>query len=96
MANPNPYKARQARKRRKARAGSLKDLQEVMWEGIEILQFHMREPEERGEVIELEKLCRLMTTLTQAGHAYAKVVEVGEIEERLAALEAAQGVGRAA
>ena len=97
MANPNPYKARQARKRRKkANVGTLKDVQGVLWEAIQMLELHILEPAERGEKIDVRDLCRLTHALSQAATTYAKITEVGEFEERLAALEAAQGTGRAA
>ena len=88
MPNPNPSKARQARKRR-AKPGTVKQLQAVLWRAITHLEAHLdaateRERPDTGEVV------RLTHALSQAAGPYLKALEVAELEVRVSELERAQ------
>jgi hypothetical protein len=83
VANPNPYAARLAR-RRAQKPGNLHDLTRVMWTAVrdaEHLMYTAEDPEFR---------LRCVHALCQAAGAYARLLEVGEFEARLQALEEAQ------
>lgn len=89
MANPNPYKARIARRRKTRRAsagGSIEDARKAMWAAVEALEDRLATTAEReGDASELT---RLTHALSQAVQTFLKAHEVGEMEERMAALEA--------
>ena len=80
MPNPDPYRARLMRKRRR-KTGDLHALQRKLW----------------GAICEADDLIVLAVTdevrlkaihaLVQAGMVYAKILEIGEHEARLAAIE---------
>jgi uncharacterized small protein (DUF1192 family) len=87
MANPNPYKARQARKRRKT-PGTVKQLTAVLWEAITKLEDYMHATTDADEKRRnTAELTRLTHALSQAAGQYLKALEVGEFEKRLEALE---------
>lgn len=90
MANPNPFKARQGRKRRQQEAaGSLADLQAALWRAIERLDASLTTgPGGRARGVD-DKALRRMHALCQLGGVYMKALEVGELEARIAALEKA-------
>ena len=81
MANHNPYAARQA-KRRAHKPGNLTDVCKVLWTAIreaERLLYQSEDP---------EVTLRCVHALSQACGQYLRVLEVGEFESRLAAIEA--------
>jgi hypothetical protein len=84
MPNYNPYQARQARKR-KRKPGTLQDLITVLWNALldaqQVLDECAGDPEQTLKAVHCVSQC--------AGQ-YAKLLEVGEFEARIAALEAAQ------
>jgi hypothetical protein len=83
MANPNPHAARLA-KRRAHKPGSLEDLLKVLWTALsdaERLMYAADDPEVR---------LRCIHAISQVSGQYAKLLEIGELEARIAALEAAQ------
>ena len=86
MANPNPTKARQAKaKKRRARAqtaGTVADLQLKLWRAMSAADDVL---DDRAADAALK--LRALHALTQASSAYLKVLEVGELEARMAALE---------
>lgn len=87
MANPNPYQARQGRARkRQDAAGSVEDLQAALWRAIDRLNESLKS--KKGADVD-DAALRRMHALCQLGGVYLKVVEVGELEARIAALEAA-------
>ncbi len=88
MPNPNPHKARQARKRR-PKPGTVKQLTAVLWRAITHLETHLEATAEADEV-DTSELCKITHALTQAGGTYLKALEVGEFEARLEAVERAQ------
>lgn len=83
MANPNadPTKARQARRRkRRGQPGTLEDARALLWRALE----------RAGDLLEEEDpllSLKAIHAVSQGAAAYARIVEVGEIEARLAALE---------
>lgn len=89
MANPNPYKARLERRRkaRKARTGgSVEDARKAMWAAVEALEDRVASTaEQEGDASELT---RLTHALSQAVQTFLKTYEVGELEQRMAAIEA--------
>lgn len=88
MANPNPYKARLAKRRkdRKRRnPGKLADARTMLWDSLEALADRLAllmeaSGENPADVGELYKIVQAQAT---AINSYAKLVEVGEVEERL-------------
>jgi hypothetical protein len=80
MPNPDPYRARLTRKRRR-KTGDLQALQRKLWCAI-------CEADDLIILAEADELrLKAIHALVQAGMAYAKVLEIGEHEARLAALE---------
>lgn len=88
MPNPNPHKARQARRRR-PKPGTVKQLTAVLWKAITRLEDHLNDTAE-GEEVDAAELCKLTHALSQSASTYLKAIEVGEIEARVEALEALQ------
>jgi hypothetical protein len=78
--NPDPFQARLERKRRR-KVGDLKALQRKLWGAIC----------EADDLVvaagSAELRLKAIHALVQAGMAYAKVLEIGELEARLQALE---------
>lgn len=76
-----PHLARMARRARKA--GSIADVRRKMWQAIicaEAVLFN--------DGSDAATLLRAVHAITQASTAYARIIETGELEARLAALEA--------
>lgn len=90
MANPNPVAARRAKRAARqsaaSAAGTVGDLQVKLWRALsaadEILADRASDPALR---------LRALHALTQASGAYLKVLETGELEARLRAVEAQHG-----
>ncbi|KEF34101.1 hypothetical protein RDMS_09030 [Deinococcus sp. RL] len=84
MANfdADPLKARIAQ-RRKRKAGSLKDVTGMLWEALETARELLREDDVQVKL-------KAIHALSQTASSYSRVYEVGELEARLEALEAAQ------
>ena len=94
MANPNadPTKARQAKKRkRRGTPGSIEDARALLWKALqragqlldaEIVEDGVSRPDNHTAL-------RAIHAISQGAAAYARIVEVGELEARLAALEGA-------
>jgi len=89
--NPNPTQARQAKRRkRRGKPGSIEDARALLWRALE----------RAGELLEAETVkedgsmapdnhtaLRAIHAISQGAAAYARIVEVGELEARIAALE---------
>jgi hypothetical protein len=89
MPNPNPTKARQAKKK-KLKPGDIKDITGVLWSAIVRLEHHLTEVTEKDhEAIDTNELCKLTHALSQSASTYIKALEVGEYEARLSELEKA-------
>lgn len=92
--NANPTKARMAKKaRRRGQPGTVAEAQVLLWRALE-------RAGELLEVIDPETgapdnalALKAIHAISQGASAYAKIVEVGELEARLEALEAAQASG---
>jgi hypothetical protein len=80
MANPSPTQARLAKKSAR-KPGDLRAIQRKLWGAV----LHAEEVMERA--VEDEVRLRAIHALSQACGQYAKLLEVGELEARLAALE---------
>jgi len=85
--NKNPIEARKAR-RKKTKKGTLEDVSRKVYAALERCEMLL---EDMDPTIQLKAAHGVF----QGASAYAKVLEVGELEARLQALEAAQGVARA-
>jgi hypothetical protein len=92
VPNPNPYKARIAKRALRAKAtrkaGSVTDVQEKLWDGVEAASRILAD-------LDLDPQVRLRAihALTQASGAYVKVLEASEFEARLKAVEEHLGEG---
>ena len=88
MANsaPDALKARLGKKRR-AKKGTLEDVGRKVYAALERCEMLL---EDMDPTIQLKAAHGVF----QGASAYAKVLEVGELEARLQALEAAQSVDR--
>ena len=103
MSNPNPYQGRLGRARAR-KPGNLVDAQRVLWRAIRVAEQLMdeadrrehREPataQEPDEVraqrrAEREIQIKCIHAITQATASYARLLEIGEQEQRLTAVEA--------
>jgi len=85
--NKNPVAARTAR-RKKAKKGTLEDVGRKVYAALERCEMLL-------EDIDPSIQLKAAHGVFQGASAYAKVLEVGELEARLQALEQAQGVGTA-
>jgi uncharacterized small protein (DUF1192 family) len=67
------------------KAGDLEDLRRIQWRAVKMAERVAYDPRAtRDEVL------KASTRITQATTAYLKVLQVGELEERVKALEQAQ------
>ena len=86
--NPNPTAARQAKKaKRRGKPGTLADAQAVLWRALQ----------KAGELLDTEDphlSLKAVHAVSQCAGSYAKVLEVGELEARLQALEAELEAGK--
>jgi uncharacterized small protein (DUF1192 family) len=82
MATYNPVQARLARKRK--RQGTLQDVLEALWQAVTAAEDVLASC--GGEA---EQTMKAVHCLSQAAGQYAKLLEVGELESRLALVEAA-------
>ena len=80
MPNPSPYQARVAKKRR-GKPGNLLAVTQVLWKGIVAAEVML----DAGP--EPDMTLRIVHALSQACGQYARLLEVGELEERLRRLE---------
>lgn len=84
MANPNPVEARQAKRaRRRGKPGTLEDARALLWRALT----------RAGELLEAEDpahALKAVHAVSQGAAAYARIVEIGELEARIKALEDAQ------
>jgi hypothetical protein len=80
MPNPDPYKARLA-KRRKRAPGDLQELLRALWNAIADVETVMEGAES------VEDVCKCAHALAGCGNTYAKLLQIGEYEARLARLE---------
>lgn len=81
MPNPNPYKARQAKKCARA-AGGIGDVRSRLWDALEAACGVIDDPEADAAL-----RLRAVHAVTQATASYAKILEATEFEARLQALE---------
>jgi hypothetical protein len=84
VANPNPFHARMAKKRAR-KPGDLRALQRMLWRAL--LEAERVFLESDNDELSL----KAVHALSQASGQYAKLLEIGELEARVVALEAAQG-----
>jgi hypothetical protein len=85
VANPNPHAARLARKRRH-KPGNLAELLRILWQAL--LEAEAVLAVASGNDADLT--LKAVHAIVQASSGYAKLLEVGEFEGRLKALEDAR------
>ena len=82
MSNPDPYEARKAkRQKRREQPGNLEDARTLLWKALQ----------RAAELLSTEDpqlSLKAVHAVSQCAGSYAKILEVGEFEARLAALEA--------
>ena len=83
MANTKQYKARLA-KRRAHKPGNLQDILKILWTAIADVEHVLYTA---GDDADLRLRC--LHALSQSCGQYSKLLEIGELEARLAALEQA-------
>jgi hypothetical protein len=81
--NRSPFKARLAKKRPR-QPGDLRQLQRVLWRAL------LEAEEILANADEPELTLRAVHAISQASGQYVKLLETGEFEARLAAIEDAQ------
>jgi hypothetical protein len=79
--NASPYKARLG-KRLRGKPGDLADLQKILWYSLKLAQGVLDQATEDDQIL------RAVHCVSQCAGQYAKLLEVGEFEARLAAIEA--------
>jgi hypothetical protein len=77
--NPNPTKARQAKKA-KAKPPSVKEAGLIVWQALEAAQAILEVPDPTLKL----KACHC---IFQGAQAFAKLLEIGELEARISQLE---------
>jgi hypothetical protein len=82
MANPNPHAARMAKKRAR-KPGNLPQLLRMLWHALLEAQAVL----DTATADEAELKLRAVHALSQASRQYAKLLEIGELEAQLSALE---------
>ena len=81
MSNPNPVEARQGKRRkRRTQPGTLEDARVLLWKALQRAGDIL---EDTDPVLSLKAI----HAVSQGAAAYARILEVGELEARLAALE---------
>jgi hypothetical protein len=83
MANVSPHKARLGRKLR-GKPGDLPQLQLILWHALKRAQGILDASTEDDATL------RVVHAISQVAGQYAKLLEIGELEARIAALEAGQ------
>lgn len=82
MPNPNPHKARRAKKDKRLGVGTINDVKGKVWKAI----LAAEEVLDNNSAEDALKL-RAVHAITQAAASYTKIVETGELEARLEELE---------
>ncbi len=78
-----PHKARQAKRRRRIRKiGSLTDARRKLWQAITSAEEVLLDDQSDALTV-----LKAVHAITSASTAYARLVEIGELEARLAAVE---------
>jgi hypothetical protein len=81
----NSHSARVAKRAQHRAVGSLPQLLAIMWHALGEAQDVL----DHATAEQAELRLKAVHAIIQAGSAYAKLLEIGELEARLAALEAA-------
>lgn len=99
MSNPNanPTKARQAKRARRRTPGTLEEARSLLWRALErageMLEAQKVDPDTGEEIPDDALALKAVHAISQGASAYARIVEVGELEARIAALEVLTGSG---
>jgi hypothetical protein len=88
MPNPNPFQARLV-KRRRGRPGNLAQVLRIVWAALLEADGVLQRAEGDPEVI-----LKAVHAISQCAGQYAKLIEIGEWESRLTAVETAIQEGR--
>jgi hypothetical protein len=81
--NPSPHQARLGKKRTR-KPGNLAALQRLLWRALLTAEGIL------DAAAEPDMQLRAIHAISQASGQYSKLLEIGELESRIAALEAAQ------
>ena len=79
--NRSPHKARLG-KRLRGKSGNLTDVQRMLWYSLKLAQGVL------DTAVEEDQILRAVHCVSQCAGQYAKLLEIGEFEARLAAIEA--------
>jgi hypothetical protein len=79
--NASPHKARLG-KRLRHKPGNLADVQKILWYSLKLAQGVLDNATEEDQIL------RGVHAVSQCAGQYAKLLEIGEFEARLAAIEA--------
>ncbi len=92
MANPSPYKAREAKARRRLESndpGDFQRLKRKLWSLLDKIDETLAAT---GSIT--PENVRVVYAFTQVAATFAKIHEIGELEARVASLESANRVTR--
>lgn len=81
--NPNPVEARKAKRAKRRKGGSLEHARVLLWQALERAAELLNEDDPALSL-------KAVHAISQGASSFAKLVEVGEFEARLAALEGAK------
>ncbi len=70
--------------------GDVGQLASVLWRAVKHLERHLDEVATSEAEDSRTELCKLVHALSQSAGVYLRALEVGQLEERIGALEAAQ------
>lgn len=76
-----------ARRRKPRKTGSLQDVLAIQWQAIEAARVNLLVCDEAGNI---GGVFTAVHCLSQAGSVYARMLEAGDLEKRIQALEAAE------
>lgn len=85
MANPDPWQARLAKRRKerkRRKPGDLSEARAVLWHALEALDDHLLQLMEEDEP-STAALTKIVHAAATAIGSYAKLVEVGNLEEEV-------------
>lgn len=80
MSNADPWKARLAKSRKRRKAGDLQDVRARLWQALEAAAGLLGNADPQITL-------RAVHATSQAAAAYVKIIETGELQARLEALE---------
>jgi hypothetical protein len=83
MANANPYQGRIERKKKRRANGDIEGATALVWRAMKKAETIMKASQEHDVQL------KAIHALSQSASVYARLIECGELEARLAAIETA-------